>query len=61
MPHECRPCRPQRTHTSHRVTPPLHSPDARFTPPAPPARRPCTRPLRGPSPCVLSPDPATTP
>eukprot|EP00966_Prymnesium_polylepis_P201307 4664628-Prymnesium_polylepis.1 len=37
-----------------------HSPDARCTPP--PARRLLPRPPRGlHSPCVLSPDPATTP
>eukprot|EP00966_Prymnesium_polylepis_P084503 1956461-Prymnesium_polylepis.1 len=60
MPHECRPRLPQRTRTSHRVTPPRHSPDARCTPP--PARRPRPRPPRSPrSPCVLSPDPAMTP
>eukprot|EP00966_Prymnesium_polylepis_P062874 1459232-Prymnesium_polylepis.1 len=38
----------------------VHSPDARCTPQ--PARRQCPRPPRGlPSPCVLSPDPVTTP
>eukprot|EP00966_Prymnesium_polylepis_P164947 3813588-Prymnesium_polylepis.1 len=31
--------------TTHRVIPPLHSPDARCTPP--PARRPVPRPPRG--------------
>eukprot|EP00966_Prymnesium_polylepis_P185135 4290988-Prymnesium_polylepis.1 len=60
MPHECRPCRPQRTRMSHRVVPALHSPGARCTPP--PARHLCPRPSRGlRSPCVLSSDPVTTP
>eukprot|EP00966_Prymnesium_polylepis_P219675 5081801-Prymnesium_polylepis.1 len=51
MPHECRPCRLQRTRTAHRLVPPVHSPDARCTPP--PAQRLCPA-ASPPRVCVLS-------
>eukprot|EP00966_Prymnesium_polylepis_P253541 5860331-Prymnesium_polylepis.1 len=62
MPHECRPCCLQRTRTTHRVAPSLHFPDARCTPPqALRYARALARPAASTPPCVLSPDPVTTP
>eukprot|EP00966_Prymnesium_polylepis_P085228 1973425-Prymnesium_polylepis.1 len=52
MPHECRPCRLQRTCTAHRVIPPPHSPT-----PGTPRRRPGARALARPAtshPCVCA-------